>query len=310
MTVADHDASQPTEAGGLNDDYAALRHGVGSVPLERDVLRVSGPDALEYLQGQLSQDIAALSTGESAHSLILTPQGKLDALVRVHRVGDEDLFLDVDAGFGEAVAARLARFKLRVKVTIEAVPWRCAALRGPESVGVVASGTTAGVSVRAAFSWNGVTGVDLLGEAPAAPDEVRVCSSQAWESVRVEAGIPVMGAELDERTIAAEADLLDRTVSFTKGCYTGQELVARLDARGNRVARHLRGVVMDGPAVVPIGSDIAFEGKVVGSVTSAAWSPALRCPVALGYVHRTVPLGVRVEVGAAVPAEVRVLPLV
>ncbi len=96
-----------------------------------------------------------------------------------------------------------------------------------------------------------------------------------------------MGAELDERTIAAEADLLDRSVSFTKGCYTGQELVARLDARGNRVARHLRGLVggRSAPAGAdrrelgrPRGSEIVVEGKVVGTVTSSAWSPALGCP--------------------------------
>ena len=144
-----------------------------------------------------------------------------------------------------------------------------------------------------------MTGVDLLGRGPGRPDGVRAVLVEAWESVRVEAGIPVMGAELDERTIAAEADLLDRCVSFTKGCYTGQELVARLDARGNRVARHLRGC-RGGPGADASprgvhaarrcwpGSEIVFEGKVVGTVTSSAWSPALRYPVALGYVHRTV----------------------
>jgi folate-binding Fe-S cluster repair protein YgfZ len=115
-------------------------------------------------------------------------------------------------------------------------------------------------------------------------------------------------------------------VIFTKGCYTGQELVARLDARGNRVARHLRGLVVGGQpprtAGVPPGSEVVVEGKVVGSVTSSAWSPALGCPVALGYVHRAVlpPNSVELRVratGAAdagdftsVPAEVRALPLV
>jgi folate-binding protein YgfZ len=184
------------------------------------------------------------------------------------------------------------------------------------------------------FSWNGVSGVDLLGEAPRLPADVSPCAAEAWEAVRVEAGIPVMGAELDERTIAAEADLLDRAVSFTKGCYTGQELVARLDARGNRVVRHLRGLVVEGPAeasagsgpvsrgVVP-GSEIVFEGKVVGTVTSSAWSPAFGCPVALGYVHRAVEPPSPVELrpvssgdstergdASVVRAEVRVLPLV
>ncbi len=245
----------------------------------------------------------------------------------------EELIIDVEAGFGAAVAARLARFKLRVKVVIEAVAWRCMALRGPGAAATAEQGgDPATTSLTPAFSWNGVSGVDLLGEAPEVPDGVRVCSLEAWESVRVEAGIPVMGAELDERTIAAEAELLERAVSFTKGCYTGQELVARLDARGNRVARHLRGLVVGGlsthgpvtppqPLAVEPGSEIIFEGRTVGAVTSSAWSPRFGCPVALGYVHRTVEPSTMVELrplaGAAPPgagasalnAEVRTLPL-
>src|ERR1700688_2732302 len=202
MTVAGHGAP---ESPGFSEDYQALRTGAGAVMLGRDVLRVAGPDALEYLQGQLSQDVAALNVGDSATSLILTPQGKLDALVRVCRSGGDELFIDVDAGFGEAVAARLARFKLRVKVVIEPVAWRCVALRGPEVTALMArTGLPGGTSLTPLFSWNSVSGADLLGEAPEVPGEARLCSVEAWESVRVEAGIPVMGAELDERTIAAE----------------------------------------------------------------------------------------------------------
>jgi folate-binding protein YgfZ len=329
MTNAGTASSPSSDDPGFLADYQELRTATGAVMLRRDVLGVSGADAVEYLQGQLSQDVAALGVGESADSLILTPQGKLDALVRVVRTGDDAFVLDVDEGFGALVAARLARFKLRVKVVIEPLAWRCVALRGPRTEG----GTTAGTSLTAPFSWNGVSGVDLLGDAPEVPDGVRVCSLEAWQSVRVEAGIPVMGAELDERTIAAEADLLERCVSFTKGCYTGQELVARLDARGNRVARHLQGLVVVGLAAseapgpgedraVAPGSEILSEGKVVGTVTSSAWSPSLDAMVALGYVHRTVIPPSTVEVRpaaggavddaptATVAAEVRALPLV
>jgi tRNA-modifying protein YgfZ len=320
-------------AGGFLEDYKALRTGVGAVMLGRDALHVAGPDAPEYLQGQLSQDVTALEPGESADALLLTPQGKLDALVRVTRTGGEVFVIDVDAGFGPAVAARLERFKLRVKVVVEPLSWRCVALRGAEARDVAArSGVGPGLALSVGFAWNTVSGVDLLGAAPEVPEGVRVCSAEAWESVRVEAGIPVMGAELDQRTIAAEADLLERSVSFTKGCSTGQELVARLDARGNRVARHLRGLVVDdaalhggagtNPAVAAApGTEIVSAGKVVGSVTSSAWSPALGCPVALGYVHRAVAapgaVALRVvargdageDVTREIPAEVRPLPL-
>jgi len=289
---------------------------------------VRGPDASEYLQGQLSQDIGGLGVGEAADSLVLSPQGKLDALVRVVRLAHDRWSLDTDAGFGEALVARLARFKLRVKVDIAPLPWRCVAVRGPGAPAALArhaSPTAApgGTAVAVSVSWNGVTGVDLLGEAPELPPGVRACGPEAWEAVRVEAGIPRMGAELDERTIAAEADLVERTVSFTKGCYTGQELVARLDARGNRVARHLCGLVVGADALeggdrggtAPVGAAIVHDGKPVGTVTSASWSPALSCPVALGYVHRSVGVPGTVELrdeasGQAWPAEVRALPLV
>jgi len=300
------DAAPRSGADVVADDYGVLRHGVGVIPVARDVVRVSGRDAVEYLQGQCSQDVVALEIGTSADALLLTPQGKLDALVRVTRAGDDDLYVDVDAGYGAAVIARLGRFKLRVQADIELVDWRIVALRGPESAAVLDDVTPSGTSFVVPYAWGGVTGVDLLGADPQVPSLVRRCGPEAWETLRVEAGIPAMGTELDERTIAAEAGLLERCVSFTKGCYTGQELVARLDARGNKVARRLRAVVIDeardADLAVRPGAVVSVGDRAVGRLTSVAWSPALGREIALGYLHRDVepPSAVNVEVDGGV----------
>lgn len=316
MSAADHLAQ-----------YEALRHGVGGRVVARDVVCVRGPDAVSYLQGQCSQDVASMAVGDTRDALLLSPQGKLEALVRVLRSADDAYLLDVEGGWGATVAARLARFKLRVKAEIDEVPTQCVALRGPMAAEVAPQ---VRADRRLPFSWNGVVGVDLFGPAVAVPDEACPAGHGAWEAVRVEAGIPAMGAELDERTIAAEADLLERCVSFTKGCYTGQELVARLDARGNKVARRLAGVVVGaraeaGSEAAPAGGDgsaplppraVMVEpegGAEVGRVTSSALSPVLGV-VALGYVHRRVVLPVAVTVrladGQELAAEARSLPLV
>jgi folate-binding protein YgfZ len=198
----------------------------------RDLVTVDGPDAESFLQGQVSQDVAGLAVGASALSFLLQPQGKVDALLRVTREGPERFVLDVDAGFGEAVLARLSRFKLRVKCDLTL----------------------------------------SSGELPA-----------PWgEGDRVESRWPAMGAELDERTIPAETGLVDQTVSFTKGCFTGQELVARIDSRGGNVPRHLRLLRLAGDA--PVGAVVEVDGKERGSITSLSDDGA----AALAYVHREV----------------------
>ena len=282
--------------GDLTTDYRALRDGTGAVWLPRDVLRAAGPDAVSFLQGQVSQDVEGLAVGASAWSFVLQPQGKVDALVRVTRVADDEVMLDTDAGYGEAVLARLNRFKLRVKADIDPVGWRCLAVRG-----VMPTVEVVGV---AAFGMGG----DVLGADVDVPDGVPLCDVAAYEALRIEHGWPAMGAELTDRTIPAEAGIVDRTVSFTKGCYTGQELVARIDSRGGNVPRHLRGVVVQGVAVV--GAAVVVDGKEVGTLTSATASPSFPdATVALAYVHRDVGPGAAASV-EDVPAEVRSLPLV
>jgi folate-binding protein YgfZ len=225
----------------------------------RDFVRVVGPDANAFLQGQLSQDVDAIEPGASARSFLLQPQGKVDAYLRVTRVSDDELVLDVDGGWGEAVIARLNRFKLRTKADIEPLDgWTCIATTDDDGALVERVGP--------GLEGDGVEG-DVLG----------------YESLRIRAGVPRMGSEIDETTIPASLGVVDQAVSFTKGCYTGQELVARIDSRGGHAPTKLvgyRGVAVAGDTVV-------VDGREVGRITSAG------AGVALALVRRdvTVPAG-------------------
>ena len=257
------------------------------------------------------------------------------------RTDGQGFVLDVEGGYGPAVAARLRRFLLRSKVEMEPLAWRCLSLRGA-AVGEAAAGLLAVLAERGVlalpFDWNGWTGIDLLGpedvvlgpDAGDLPRGIVACGAEAVEACRIASGIPAMGTELTGKTIAAEAGLVARTVSFTKGCYTGQELVARIDSRGSNVARRLVGLVAPAgpPADEPLaagmtlhagaapGDDGAADDKVVGTITSAAWSVELGAWVALGYLHRNAeaPGPVRVRTGDGIggsrPVRAELLPLV
>ena len=318
-----------------SDAYRALHASAAVVLLPRDVVRVSGPDASTYLQGQCSQDVSALAVGGALESLLLSPQGKVEVYLRITREADDRFVLDTDGGFGPVMVARLERFRLRTKVAFEPLDWVCAAVRGPAATDALVGQPALTLPV----AWDGLDGVDLLGPLPPGgvgawvTASVARCPLDVWEAARIEAGIPVNGAELVEGTIAAEVGLVDRTVSFTKGCFTGQELVARLDARGSKVARHLCGVVFaddaasasEGAAPPPatvsslVGSTVrTADGEhEVGHLSSVAWSPGSRRIVALATLHRRVepPEGVVVVTddgagaGRRLPAEARPLPL-
>lgn len=304
--------------------YTALRASAGVHLLPRDVVSVSGPDAASYLQGQCSQDVLGLEPGAGAEALLLSPQGKIDVYLRVARVSDDRFVLDTDRGFGEATVRRLDRFRLRTEVTIEAVEWICVAVRGPSAADRVVGAPELVLPV----VWEGLAGVDVIGPAPAGAwtdwvdDQAVPCDDAGWDAARIEAGIPVNGHEVIEGSIAAEMGLVDRTVSFAKGCFTGQELVARLDARGSNVAWRLHGVAFDrGPGEPgPQAGALVLESggsREVGRLSSVAWSPGLGCGVALARLHRSVtpPAGVVLrwedaDGSHSLEAEARPLPLV
>ena len=169
-------------------------------------------------------------------------------------------------------------------------------------------------SMRLGVDWPGLDGVDLnTSSLGPLPEGLRECAIDSYEAVRVEAGWPVMGREIDEKTIPAETGIVDRAVSFTKGCFTGQELVARIDSRGGNVPRHLRGVVIGTNVVPPVGASVEADGKEVGTLTSVAESLERRAPVALAYVRRAVEPPADVTIswdGGSAPARVEELPLV
>ena len=260
--------------------------------LPRQVVHASGPEAGSFLQGQLSQDVLALADGGSAWSWVLAPTGKVDALVRVSRISGDDWLIDTDEGWGEPLLDRLTRFKLRTKVSIEARSWRVLGLRFSGEAGLDRQADT----VEVPSTWPGLEGIDRLGPSPEPPDGWRLASAEEYERRRITAGLPRMGAELTEKTIPAETGLIDLTVSFTKGCYTGQELVARIDSRGGHVPRHLRRLSSTGP--LSAGTELtAPDGKSVGSVTSGACHPDGGW-VGLGYVRRGVDPPATVRAGS------------
>ena len=254
----------------------------------RDAVLVTGTDAAPYLQGQISQDVEAVAPGTSAWSLVLAPQGKVDAWFRLTRRDDGSFVLDVDAGFGEVLTARLERFRLRVDVSFESLKgWRMLSARGDAAKDPRLDAVHA--EVRAAVTWPGFSGIDLLGPDVRSPVGLTLAGADDWEVARIRAGWPAMGCELTERTIPAEVGgLLESSVSFTKGCYTGQELVARIDSRGGNVPRPLRLLEIGSGEPVEPGAEITVDGRPVGAVASAAIDEAQGVTVALGPVHRRV----------------------
>lgn len=267
--------------------------------IDRDVIRAHGPDTLTFLQGQLSQDVEVMATDESRWSLLLEPTGKVTAWLRVTRTADDDFILDTDGGWGEAVIARLQRFKLRTKCDIEPVDGsRCLAVRE----------TTIADPAARPIVWPGVEGVDLLGAAVTPPTDVPVLDD-AYERLRIESGVPAMGRELTESMIPVDAGqwLIDASVSFTKGCYTGQELVARIDSRGGSAPHPVRGLRI--PGRVEVGAPVtSVEGRVLGELTSASFIEDRDETIALAPLARVVQPPADVLV-AETPARLVELPM-
>jgi tRNA-modifying protein YgfZ len=307
------------------DDYLAIReHAALGAIAPRAQIGVGGKDRAAYLQGLLTHDILALTAGTGCYAAWLTPQGRMLTDMHVFESGDM-ILLDVPADQLQPTLQRLDQFLFSEDVQLAdlAGTLRGVWVHGPEAASVVEAvvhgvdGLVAWTEYRngrAEFGGNSavVARVDQLGVPGfciyVAPREetaliealqragARVVNAAALEAARIEAGYPLFGIDMTEDTIPLEAGIEQRAISFTKGCYVGQEIIIRVLHRGQgRVARRLMALRVDGE--VPARGAKLFAGaREVGVVTSAAYSPS-HGAIALGYLHRdfTAP-GMAVEV--------------
>jgi folate-binding protein YgfZ len=275
---------------------------------------VTGADRRSYLQGLLTNDIEALTPGTGCYAAMLTAQGRMLTDMRVLELGDA-ILLDVPAERVTVIRDHLDRFVFSEDVQVEDVSSSRAEIGifGPRALDVLTSAGTTGGASSTLFSSTrgrvagrdvilvrsdavGVLGYDILlaaaeesglREALVAAGAVPATETDV-DTVRIESGRPWFGRDMDTDTIPLEAGLDERAISRTKGCYVGQEVIVRVVDRGRgRVARRLVGIALDAAAPVPAGgARIASSEREIGRVTSATWSPALKRPIVLGYVHR------------------------
>ena len=311
-------------------------------------LRLTGSDRVTWLQGLVTNDVAALQPGQGCYAAYLTPQGRMISDLRILATR-EALLLDVPTVARATVAARFEQFIITEDVVVEDVTARIARLgvHGPAAAAVVGKALDVPPAALAALAEHthidvefqdapvfiagchalGGPGFDVYCAAERVTDVAarlfaagaRDITADAWDTLRIEAGLPLFGIDMDTDTIPLEAGLEAHAISQTKGCYVGQEVVIRILHRGGgRVVRRLVSWTADvestPDAVVPAaGTALAVDGKDIGRVTSAAWSPALRRLIGFGYAHRdhTEP-GTKLTVGVEpmVAATVATVPLV
>lgn len=199
--------------------------------LERDVIDVSGADALSFLHSQLANDINSIDVGNTVHSLLLEPTGHLVALVRIVRHSDDLLTIDVERGYGEIVVKRLSKFVLRAKVVMSIGTKGVRAFRGDNARDVLKDATSLSC-VLARPWWDDANAIDVIGDVHDMPMVGLRSDISTLDVIRVDAGWPSLGVDIKPGDIPAATGVVAATVSFTKGCYPGQELVERMDSRG------------------------------------------------------------------------------
>ena len=309
----------------LDAQYRVLREGAGGVRRDgRRSIAITGTDAADYLEGQVTNEVEALAPGEGCYAALLDRKGHMQGDMRLLRIGDEAFELETEAVAGDAILRHLSMYKIGREVEVEDVSGRTITLSviGPAAVEVTGTGPLVPEHAHRAHSIGGVgsravatdLGVDLVvpaAEVEGVADELARAGAEAVteaaaEIVRVESGRPRFGAEMTTATIPEEAGINERAVSFTKGCYIGQETVARLHYRG-KPNRHLRGLRLGGPG--ESGELVRLGDRDLGSIGTAVLSPA-HGHIALAILRREAEPGATVTVGEGVEAELVDLPFV
>lgn len=296
-------------------EYKAVQEGVGLIDRShRQKLRITGRDRRTWLHGQVTQDVEGLPDWRGAYSTIITPQGKMVCDLRIFATPDE-LILDAPAGTAQPLAEYLDRFLVMERAEIEDLTdrWALLSLQGPLSSCALEAALGQGAAALPMWGFRsrpcggthvcvartptcGEDGFEIFVPAEIAPElwaalsqsrrefAVHSVGQQALNIRRVEAGIPWWGAELDSSIVPLEARL-DHAVHLHKGCYVGQEIIARIDARGH-VNNLLAGFFVHGDRFPEAGAPIHLGDRKVGRVSSALHSLRLDRPIALGYLRR------------------------
>jgi folate-binding protein YgfZ len=344
VSAAETSPASATAAGDVSAEYRVLTQACGLIDRsERGKLALTGPDAVEFLNGQITNELASLRPGEGCYAAFLTHKGKMLGDLRVLAAGGEqtgaptELLLDTERVSLQGLFDMIRRFKVgyELELSKRTLESSLFSLLGPAAHAVASragealepdgnrpvlgdiehvhrQAIIAGRVVRL-IGTAGPPGVDVLCEATDGElvwDALLKAGAQpvseaAGEIVRVEHGRPRYGVDLDDTVIPQEAGLNERAVSFTKGCYVGQETVARLYYKG-KPNRHLRGLRLSGPP--DTGEELRLADRIVGRVGSAVLSPE-RGPIALALVRREAEPGTIVSVGEhGATAEVTELP--
>ena len=328
------------------DRAARVRRGAGWFERpERGVIRVTGADRVRWINGMVSNDVARLAPGPArsgCHALLLTPQGRIVADLRV-LCREQELWLELERAALADVLARLERYRIADDVELDDASdaWRRFSLEGPRAPGILARALGrpveiapecgaelalgGAVVVACAWGWSGEAAYQLFvppehaGAARAAIFDaageggLEPGDAETLEVLRIEAGTPRLGAELGPDVLPAEVGLIDRAVSLSKGCYTGQEIVARMESRG-AAAHRLVGFRFEDPEAAGAGelrpgAEVRAGTERIGELTSVCRS-ALAGTIALGFVRRAhAEPGSVVAVGAAA-ARLTTLPFV